>query len=68
MKTLPITVTKKTTARKATFTVEFDADRFERIAAALGMFSDDFLATLDRAEKDIKAGRVRKLSSLKDLM
>ena len=68
MKTLPITVTKNIKARKSTFTVEFDADRFEQIAAALGMFSDDFLASMDRAEKDVKAGRVHKLKSLKDLM
>ena len=30
------------------------------------MFSDDFLASIDRAEKDVKAGRVHKLKSLKD--
>lgn len=68
MKTLPVTITKKVKANKATFTVEFDADRFERIAAALGMFSDEFLVSIDRAEKDIKAGRVHKLKSLADLM
>ena len=62
MKTLPVTITK------TTFIVEFNADRFERIAAALGMFNDDFLASIDRAEKDIKAGRVHKLESLADLM
>ena len=67
MKTLPISVTKKTRARKSTFIVEFDADRFERIAAALGMFSDDFLESLDRSEKEIKLGKYKKLKSLKDL-
>ena len=68
MKTLPVTITKKARENKTTFIVEFNADRFERIAAALGMFSDDFLASIDRAEKDIKAGRVHKLESLADLM
>jgi hypothetical protein len=68
MKTLPVTISKKTKARKATFTVEFDADRFEQVAAALGMFSEEFLASIARAEKDIKAGRVQKLKSLADLM
>ena len=48
--------------------VEFDINRFERIAAALGMFSEDFLASIDRAEKDVKAGRVHKLKSLADLI
>ncbi len=67
MKTLPITVTKRVQSNKATFTVEFDADRFERIAAALGMFSDEFLASMDKAEKEVKAGKTKKLSSLKDL-
>jgi len=67
MKTLPISVTKKTSAQKSTFTVEFDADRFERIAAALGMFSDGFLESLDRSEKEIKLGKYKKLKSLKDL-
>lgn len=68
MKTLPVTITKKAKENKATFIVEFNADRFERIAAAVGMFSNDFLASIDRAEKDVKAGRVHKLKSLADLM
>ncbi len=67
MKTLPVTITKKVKANKSTFTVEFNADRFERIAAALGMFSDEFLASMDQAEKEVKAGKTKKLSSLKDL-
>ncbi|MFM2424144.1 MAG: hypothetical protein RLZZ70_535 [Candidatus Parcubacteria bacterium] len=67
MKTLPVTVTKNKRANKTTFTVEFDADRFERIAAALGMFSDEFLASIDRAEADIKAGRVHRVKSLREL-
>lgn len=62
--TLPIKVKKGV----KTFQVEFDADRFERVAAALGLFGDDFLKSLDAAEKDIKAGRVKTLSSLTDLM
>jgi hypothetical protein len=63
MRTLPITVEKK--AR--TYHIKFDADRFERVASALGMFSDDFLASIDRAEKDVRAGRVHRLKSLADL-
>lgn len=67
MKTLPVTITKKAKNNKATFTVEFDANRFERVAAALGMFSNDFLVSMDKAEKEVKAGKTKKLSSLKDL-
>lgn len=67
MKTLPVTITKKLKNRKTTFTVEFDADRFEQVAAALGMFSDEFLAALEQSEKEIKAGKTRKISSLREL-
>lgn len=49
------------------FLVEMDADRFERLAANLGFFSPEFLASLSRAEKDLKAGRIRKIKSLKEL-
>ncbi len=64
MKTLPITIEKKA----KTYHVSFDADRFERVAAALGMFSNEFLASIARSERDIKAGKIHKLRSLKDLM
>jgi hypothetical protein len=64
METLPVKIEKKA----KTYKIEVDADRFERVAAALGMFSDEFLESIDRAERDIKAGRVKKLDSLADLM
>jgi hypothetical protein len=67
MKTVPITITKNKKANKTTFTVEFDADRFERVAAALGMFSDEFLDAIDQSEKEIRAGKTRKISSLREL-
>lgn len=47
--------------------MEFDAGKFERLAAVLGMFNPDFLKSVARAEKDYKAGRVIKFKSLKDL-
>ena len=47
--------------------VELDADKFEKLAALLGFFNPYFLKSLDRAEKDYKAGRVTKMKSLKDL-
>lgn len=61
---LPIKIHKKAT----TFNIEMDVDRFERVAAALGMFGSDFLHSLDQAEKDIKAGRVHKHTSLREIM
>lgn len=48
--------------------VEIDADKLERLAAALGMYNPDFLNSLDRAEADIRAGRTRSLRSLKSLL
>ena len=47
--------------------VELDAERFERLAANLGFFSAEFLKSLERAERDYKEGRVRKIKSLKEL-
>jgi len=47
--------------------VEMDADQFEKLAANFGFFSKEFLSSLERAEKDVKAGRIRKVQSLKQL-
>lgn len=47
--------------------IEIDADKFERIAASFGLFNAEFLKSLDRAENDYKASRVKKLKALKDL-
>lgn len=47
--------------------VEMDAERFEKLAASLGFFSPEFLESLDRAEKDYKTGRIKKIKSLKEL-
>jgi hypothetical protein len=44
-----------------------DAARFEKLAADFGFFSKDFLRSLERAEKDVKAGRVRRIKSLREL-
>lgn len=47
--------------------VEMDAEKFERLAANLGFFSSEFINSLNQAEKDYKAGRVKKIKSLKEL-
>ncbi len=47
--------------------VKINADQFERLAATFGFFNPEFLKSLQRAEKDIKQGRTRKIKSLKDL-
>ena len=66
MVSLNITIKeKKNRFRRAM--VELDADKFEKLAGIFGLFNPDFLKSLVKAEKDIKAGRVRKIKSLKDL-
>lgn len=47
--------------------VEIDRQSFERLVDTLGFFGRDFLESLDRADRDIKKGRVKKLRSLKSL-
>jgi len=66
MSSLTVTIKPKTNNRKK-FLVEMDFDKFERLAANLGFFSSEFLRSLDKAEKDYKAGRVKKVKSLKEL-
>ena len=47
--------------------IEMDAVKFERLAANLGLFNSEFLKSLDRAEKDCRTGKIRKIKSLKEL-
>ena len=61
--TLPLKIEKKA----KTYHIEVDAEGFERVAAALGFFGDEFLESLDRAEADVEAGRVHKYDSLADV-
>jgi len=65
MVSLNITITQGKKLNKKI--VEFDVDQFEKLAALFGMFNPDFIKRLNKAEKDIKAGRIRKINSLKDL-
>lgn len=47
--------------------IEVDAAKFERLAADFGLFNPDFLKSVDQAEKDARAGRMKKIASLRDL-
>lgn len=66
MNSLALTI-KEVKNRTKKILVEMDAEKFERLAATLGFFSPDFLESLDRAEKDYKTGKFRKIKSLKQL-
>lgn len=61
------TITIKTTSVGRKVIVELDADKLERLASHLGFYNPDFLQSIDRAEQDYKAGRVREVSSLREL-
>lgn len=56
-----------TKTRTKRFVVEMDADRFERLAADLGLFQQEFLESLARAEGEARRGKLMRLRNLKDL-
>jgi hypothetical protein len=66
MKSLTLTI-KPVVARSRKIRIEVDADKFERLAADFGLFNPDFLKSLDQAENDIRAGRIKKIASLRGL-
>ncbi|KPJ56273.1 hypothetical protein AMJ49_05290 [Parcubacteria bacterium DG_74_2] len=65
MSSLHITIRPQDKTKK--ILVELDAERFERLAANLGLFNSEFLESLERAEKDYRAGKFRKIKTLKEL-
>lgn len=65
MASLPITISRNRTEHK--FILQIDAKRFERLADLFGFYNPDFLHSVAKAERDMRAGRVRKIHSLADL-
>ena len=65
MNQLAFTVRPSTSGKKVI--IELDADKLERVASSLGMYSSDFIESVERAEKDYKAGRIKRIFSLKEL-
>ena len=57
--------TTATSPRK--LVLELDAAQFEKLAADFGFFNPAFIKSLERAEVDARAGRVRTIVSLKEL-
>ena len=66
MASLTITIKPRVNHSKK-ISVEMDADKFEKLVTSLGFFSDEFLQSLEKAENDYKAGRIKKIKSLKEL-
>jgi hypothetical protein len=60
-----ITVEKKPKSKR--IVVEIDADKLERLAASLGLFSSSFLDSIARSEKEIALGKTARLRHLRDL-
>lgn len=67
MVSLPVTLRSPSVRTSRRMVVEIDVRRLEKLADALGMYNPDFLASLSRAEADVRAGRVKKVKTLKDL-
>jgi hypothetical protein len=49
------------------FLLEIDPKAFERIAASLGFYGEDFVKSIETSEKEYKQGKFSKLKSLKQL-
>ena len=61
------TVTIRKTSGGKKILVELDADKFERLASNLGLYNPDFVRSVERAERDFRAGRTREIKSLREL-
>jgi hypothetical protein len=66
MSSLAITI-KPASKRPRKILIEMDANKFEKLAGNFGFFNPDFIKSLDRAERDYKAGKVKKIKSLREL-
>ncbi len=47
--------------------LEMNADQFEKLAAQFGFFNPEFLKSMDKAEREYKAGKAKKVRSLGSL-
>ncbi len=54
--------------KERTYAVEVSASKFERLAAAFGFFGKEFIGSIDRAEKDVRQGKTKKIRSFSDLL
>ncbi len=64
-----LNISMKTPAKQTikNFIIKLDAHKFERLAAHFGFFNSKFIDSISAAEKDYRAGRVKKIKSLKNL-
>ncbi|OHA89957.1 MAG: hypothetical protein A2832_01565 [Candidatus Zambryskibacteria bacterium RIFCSPHIGHO2_01_FULL_44_22b] len=65
MSNIAIKISKNSKGKK--LLVEIDANKLERLASNLGLYNPDFIKSVERAERDFRAGRSRTLTSLRRL-
>jgi len=44
--------------------IKLDVEKMEKLLSLLGFFNPEFLKSLERAERDIKEGKIKKIKSL----
>ena len=57
----------KNNSKTRKMVIEMNADKFEKLAANFGFFSNDFCKSVEKGEKDYRAGKARKIKSLSSL-
>jgi hypothetical protein len=60
-----ITVERKPKSKR--IIVEIDADKLERLAASLGLFSSSLVDSISSSEKEIALGKTKRLRNLREL-
>ena len=61
------TITVERKAKSKRVVVEIDADKLERLAASLGLFSSSFLNSVSRSEKETALHKSKRLHNLREL-
>jgi hypothetical protein len=61
------TITVERRPKSKRILVEIDADKLERLAASLALFSSSFLDSMSRSEKEIALGKTKRLRNLREL-
>jgi hypothetical protein len=62
-----LNITIKQGKIKGSKIVQFSLEEFERLAASFGMINPEIIKRINKAERDVRSGKIRKINSLKDL-
>lgn len=62
-----LNITIKQGKKRGSKVIQFSLEEFERLAASFGMINPEIVKRINKAEKDVKSGKIRKINSLKDL-